>query len=306
MSHLEEIIDRVGGVAPVAQLYALGAAPVEVDNAVRRGRLVRVRSGWVAAPQAPREVVRAVAVGGRLSCVSVLEREKIWCVRDHRLHVRVAADGRGVTSPNSRKVPLGRPEQHGLVVHRSRRSMVLDELQGAVDGFEWALLHAVECQSRMDAIVSLDSALHEGRITTTGLQFLLSGLPKSIRAYLDVVDPAAASGLETKARLGLRRMNIPFRSQVKIDGVGAVDLLIGDRLVLETDGEAWHSGAEAYAVDRERDLALVERGYIVIRLTFDQVMLEWPRVIAAVRALVARREHRWAARHRRAGLVIAM
>ena len=306
MTHLVELVNHVGGVAPVAQLYEHGVTPAEVNYAVRRGRLLRVRRGWVAAAGAPREVVRAVAVGGRLSCVSVLDRERIWCVRDHRLHVRVAPDGRGVASPNSRRVPLGRPEQHGLVLHRSRRSIVLDEPQGAVDSFEWALLHAVECQSRMDAIVSLDSALHSGRITPVGLQFLLSELPKSIRAYLDVVDAGAASGLETKARLGLRKMNIPVRSQVKIEGVGRVDLLIGDRLVLETDGEEWHSGAKAYAVDRERDLALVERGYIVIRLTFDQVMLEWPRVIAAVRALVARREHLWAARHRRAGLVVSV
>ncbi len=108
--------------------------------------------------------------------------------------------------------------------------------------------------------------------------------------------------METKARLGLRALGISYRSQVAIDGVGKVDLLIGDRLVLEVDGEEWHSGAEAYAVDRERDLRLVELGYSVIRLTYDQVMDEWDRVIAAIRALVGRDEHRWKTRHHRAGL----
>jgi very-short-patch-repair endonuclease len=46
---------------------------------------------------------------------------------------------------------------------------------------------------------------------------------------------------------------------------------------------------------------LVERGYSVIRLSYDQVMGEWLRVIAVIRSKVARREHRWSARHRRAG-----
>lgn len=91
-------------------------------------------------------------------------------------------------------------------------------------------------------------------------------MPKRYRDYLQFVDPSAQSGLEPKARLGLRALGISYRSQVEIDGVGDVDLLIGDRL------------------------------------TYDQVMDEWDRVIAVIRALVGRGEHRWATQHHRAGL----
>ncbi len=197
---------------------------------------------------------------------------------------------------------MGRPERFGIVLHRSRTANGLVDPGRAVDSFEWALLHSLECQTRVDAIVTLDSAVNKGRISLSELHLLVGDLPKKTRAYVDLVDPRAQSGLETKARLGLRALGIPFRSQAEIPGVGCVDLLVGERLVLEMDGEEWHSGPEAYAVDRERDLTLVELGYTVIRLTYDQVMDEWPRVIAVIRARVARREHRWSARHRRAGL----
>ncbi|TIH38253.1 type IV toxin-antitoxin system AbiEi family antitoxin domain-containing protein [Subtercola vilae] len=80
-----------------------------------------------------------------------------------------------------------------------------------------------------------------------------------------------------------------------------VDLVIGDRLVLELDGRQWHSTEAAFAEDRRRDLLLHERGCLVIRLTYAQVMFEWPRVEALIRALVGRQEHSWSAGHRQAG-----
>ncbi|MGD8167417.1 endonuclease domain-containing protein [Herbiconiux sp. P16] len=212
------------------------------------------------------------------------------------------ARAHNLSSPHDRHVPLGRPERFGVVVHRSRLARWLDEPEGPVDSLGWALLHSITCQSKMDAIVTLDSALHSERISRTELEFLAAELPEKYRVYLALADANAASGLETKARLGLRRYNIASRSQVKIRGVGNVDLLIGDRLVVETDGREWHTKPAAYLEDRRRDLALAELGYIVLRLSYDQVMNEWDRVVEIIRAIVAREEHRWSARHRKSGL----
>ncbi|WP_175494285.1 endonuclease domain-containing protein [Herbiconiux ginsengi] len=244
----------------------------------------------------------ALRIGGRLSCLSVLKSHDLWCATDSRLHVRVPARPRNLSSPLDRRVPLGRPERFGVVVHRSRPAPFLEEPDGPIDSFAWALLHSIECQSQNDAIVTLDSALHSQRVSRTELEFLCAGLPKTYRAYLELTDANAASGLETKARLGLRGYNISSLSQVKIRGVGNVDLLVGDRLVVETDGREWHTKPAAYLEDRRRDLALTELGYIVLRLSYSQVMEEWDRVLGVIRGIVARGEHRWAARHRRAGL----
>ncbi|MGD8167762.1 endonuclease domain-containing protein [Herbiconiux sp. P16] len=301
MNHVVEFLERAGGVASTAQLAVAGISAGAVNGAVARGAALRLRQGWVGLPGAPESVVRAVRLGGRVSCLSVLKTAGLWCAADPRMHVRVPAEARRLTSPINRGVPLGRPERFGVVVHRSHRAPFLDEPEGAVDTFAWALLHSITCQSKIDAIVTLDSALKQGRVSRTELEFLVADLPAKYRAYLALTDPNAASGLETKARLGLRRVNITSRSQVKIRGVGYVDLLVGDRLVVETDGREWHTKPEAYAADRRRDLALAELGYLVLRLSYEQVMGEWDRIVAVIRAIVARGEHRWSARHLRAG-----
>lgn len=298
-----DLLERAGGVASTAQLAAAGVRAGQVDYAVKRGALLRLRQGWVGLPSAPLDVMRAVRLGGRLSCLSVLKTEGLWCAPDTRLHVRVPTAARNLSSPYDRRVPLGRPERFGVVVHRSHHASVLDEPEGPVDGFGWALLHSITCQTKIDAIVTLDSALQQQRVSRTELEFLVAELPAKYRDYLALTDPRAASGLETKARLGLHRHNIASRSQVRIGTVGQVDLLVGERLVVEADGREWHTSTDAYLEDRRRDLELAERGYAVLRLSYVQVMEQWDTVIGVIRALVARGEHRWTGRHRRSGLV---
>jgi very-short-patch-repair endonuclease len=302
MNHVVEELQNEGGVASTVQLQLAGVNLTAIGRAIRAGDVLRLRSGWVGLPDAPQEVLQAVRVGGRLSCLSVLRHERLWCANDRRLHVRVPNRATHLAAPHDRAVPLGDPERWGVVVHRSRRAYGLDEPAGPVDTLDWALLHSVACQSKADAIVTLDSALNRQRVSWSELSFLMSELPPSYQRYLDLVDPTSESGLETKARLGLRRYNIPYRTQVPIPGAGRVDLLVGDRLVVELDGREWHSSDEAYAEDRRRDLVLQELGYAVMRLTYDQVMGEWGRVVAVIRGLVSRDEHRWSLRHRRAGL----
>lgn len=150
---------------------------------------------------------------------------------------------------------------------------------------------------------SLDSAVHLGLISPTELEPLLGRLPDVYAEYLGLVDGRAESGLETHVRLLLRSVGIRTRVQARIDGVGRVDLLVGDRLVIETDGRLWHSDERSFADDKRRDLALAERGYLVLRLSYAQVMHESDYVLSVVRSLVARDEHLWSGRHRRRGLV---
>ena len=75
-------------------------------------------------------------------------------------------------------------------------------------------------------------------------------------------------------------------------GVRRVDLLIGDRLVIELDGRAFHSG-EDFERDRRQDLELALRGYVVIRLSYRMVVHDWDATHRAVVEVVARGLHRW-------------
>lgn len=292
MQTVQEAVFGLGGIASCDELRARGHSLRDIDRPVRSGELQRVRRGWVAFPDAPADRVAAVRLGGILSCTSVLRRQGIWAgVDDERLHVRV---------PRYTHLP---PPARGVTFHRSLQLEGLPLPRGGVDPVSWALAHAVLCQGRLDAVASLDSALHTLSVRPRQLARVMDQLPGRYRRYIDLTDPRADSGIETRVRLGLRAVNIPFRIQVELEGVGRIDLLVGERLVIECDGRAWHSGDEAVKRDYNRDLGAAERGYLVLRLSYAQVMFEWPRVAAAVRGLVARGEHRWTARHRR-GMVM--
>jgi very-short-patch-repair endonuclease len=69
-----------------------------------------------------------------------------------------------------------------------------------------------------------------------------------------------------------------------------VDFLIGDRLVLQTDGGT-HVGAQR-AADIRHDAELMLRGYHIIRVGYDQVVYDWPGVQALIMQAVAQGLHR--------------
>jgi very-short-patch-repair endonuclease len=296
MTRVLDIVLAQGGLAHITTLRAQGSSDAMVRLAVARGDVRRIRQGWFAVDSAPEALVNAVRIGGRLSCISVLRQRGIWCVDDHRLHLSTSRRRGRLTSPKGGV--LGNPARWGVAVHTS--ALPRRDAARLVDTIDEALFHLFACQSRDDVIVSLDSALNKGLTTLTRLEAL--PLTDTYRSYLGLLDPTAQSGLETKARLRFRRRGIRCRSQVYIAGVGFVDLLIGDRLVIECDGITWHSSAKAHDEDCRRDLELHRLGYTVIRVTYRQVMFDWASIDEVVRGYVSRREHRWAGRHRRAGL----
>jgi Protein of unknown function (DUF559)/Transcriptional regulator, AbiEi antitoxin len=64
-----------------------------------------------------------------------------------------------------------------------------------------------------------------------------------------------------------------------------------ERLVVETDGRAFHSSRRAFEHDRLRDQRLTLAGYTVVRFTWRQLLREPGRVQAVVRDLLARLAH---------------
>ena len=84
---------------------------------------------------------------------------------------------------------------------------------------------------------------------------------------------------------------IRVRAQVEIEGVGRVDFLVGDLLIVETDGFEFHADKETFTKDRGRDRRAAALGYRTIRITWDDVHNRWEKVLADVRALVRARRH---------------
>ena len=275
--HPRRMVDPVlvrHGVLTAAQLRLLGWSRRDRDAAVADGRLTRVRDGWFAASAADPRVVAAVRAGGCLGCASALRAHGAWVPESlGRDHVRLArrADGAG-TSRGCR--PYGR----------------MPPVHDAVDPIDVAFRCLLRCGSDEDVVVVADSLLHLGLATMHELERWVDTAPSRFRALLSRT-AAAESGLESIVRLRLRRHRIGVRTQVQIDDM-RVDMVVGEVLVIECDGAEHHGSWAAHAADRARDRRLAVMGYRVIRLTYRQVLDDWPAVERDILALVRADAHR--------------
>lgn len=260
-------------------LVGRGETQAGVRRAVAAGTLIRLRRGWYATPAADQRVVEAVRRGGVLSCVSALRFRGIWVPgRSDDVHARagVSRDRTGVFCSQH-----GRPES----------------VIGPVDEIPIALRHAARCLDGEGLIVVCDSIVERGHFTVDDLRAILCDAPVRVRSLLDRCDGASQSGTETMVRLRLRARNIPVRTQVVIRDVGCVDLVVGDRLIIETDGERYHSGIERFTEDRRRDREAARLGYITLRLTYADVVDRWERTEELIVEMVRARRHRWPRRN---------
>jgi very-short-patch-repair endonuclease len=276
--HASTVIDRAGGVASTRTLRASGASKAQIDAGLTSGAIRRIRRGWYRTSPAPAEVVRCVEIGGALTCCSALAMQGVWMMPGLGLHVRVA-----------RGVALGRVGD--ARVHWSDRRQ---DHTFPMDSVAEALSIAVTCLDQRAAIVALDSVLNQKLLTPTEIASACAS-PRG-RRLLALSDPASQSGLETLARLALRRLQIRVATQVEIAGIGRVDLVVGDRLVIEVDGEGWHDRPGDFERDRTRDRELVARGYLPLRASYRQVLTRWPEIEEQVLRIVRRDGHLWRAR----------
>ena len=293
------------GIATGAELDAQGVSALTRTELVRSGRLVRLRNGWFADPEADPDRMRAIRTGGRITCTTALRQHGLWVMPDNRLHVVMHANASRLRSPETRARALNRTNHPELALHWGENRWAAPP-SASIDSVQSAIAHLIRCADRESAIVTIDSALNgtaSGRplLTHEELSQILGDLPAKYRELEGLVDEKAQSGLETLARLRLRRRNIHVKTQVRIANVGFVDVLIGDRLVLELDSRTHHLG-ENYEKDRDRDLELFRQGFIVLRVSYRRVMFEWPTIEVAVLEAIRRGDHLRRAMHDRLGL----
>lgn len=268
-----------GGLVATHELYVAGWTRNTLATEVQRGRLMRVRSGWFALPDLHPTIVRAARVGGPATCVTGLALHGAWVRHSSDVHVRVTANASRLRDPSDRQRRLTR----GAVVHwRPRRGtsrVLLDRLDCLDD--------MLDCQPAEFVAAAADSVLHEHpSLLNRWLQLALTA-PKHLASALVRVDGVCESGIETIVWQRLGR-SLDLRRQVVVPGVGRVDFLLGDRLVVEVDGFAYHSDPLQFEPDRQRDAILSALGYRVLRFSYEQVLDRWIEVASAIQAAVAR------------------
>jgi very-short-patch-repair endonuclease len=272
-------LGELGGIARVAELRARGVTRDSVERARSGGRYLTPRRGWLALPDAPPSLIRAVRLGTRLGCVSAAEHLGFWTPASDALHLAAPKHAGRVTI-----------HEAGTVVHW--RSARWCDNPDPVESVPDLLRQVAVCLEREDAIAVAESALHAKAVDHRTLLASLGRLPAAHAAVGRLARDGSGSGTETLCRVRLEALGLPLLAQVHIENVGHVDLLVGRRLVIECDSRAWHGDPSAIERDRARDLELTRLGYRVIRVSWLQVTHGWREVEAAVLAAVARGEHR--------------
>lgn len=268
-----------------AEFRDRGVTGRQLTAAVGAEELVRVRRGLYALPEAPDGVLRAVRIGGRVSCVSALAHAGVWVYESPFPHLQMPPSASRSRSPADRLVPLTPHNRDGCVLHWSglvQPHAAHNHLVSPVD----AMIMAVRCQHPWFAVASLDSALRVGYLAWSDLDSVFAGLPTRLRYLRPLIDRRSGSGLESVMRMILLEAGLETEIQVRIGGVGRVDFVVAGCVVVETDGAEFHGDSERPR-DYDRDLTLAALRYTVIRLNYRQVMFEKSRVVLAIRTAVA-------------------
>jgi len=304
-------VDRCGeatqGLVTAAVLRADGVTRSRLSRAVARGEVARVRPGvyatdrlgdWPVFQVTPEGVaaafvqrVRAVllnlgpgaAAGG--STAACLPGWELLTEPLRSIEVVVDVDRSRVRLPGVTAVR--RRDRHVELV------APLPQCRGLL--VTSAVTTVVDCCTSLpllDAVVVCDSALRSGQVTLAELQRAAGrrrGRRRAgrLRRVLALCDPGSGSVLESVLRVRMVEDRlVGLSTQVVVrDAAGRyvrrVDFCFDRyRLVVETDGARWHTGAVR---DQAGDNRLAAAGWRVLRFTWGQVVHDPGAVLALVR-----------------------
>lgn len=272
-----DVLTARNGVARLAELRG-AVSRRGLADAVRQGLVERGPGGVYVLPGTPAPLVTAAVHNAVLTCVSAAQHHGLAVLVPPAVpHVAVPRSRGTTTSPVRERFPAVR---HRYDPPTGRRA--------AVASVPEALARMLLCVPPWEALVSIDSALHDGRATVAAVaRALPARAPVDRRVLLRSADGRAASPTETLARLALRAAGLHVEVGVPITDVGFVDLLVEGRVVVELDGFAYHSGRREFVADRRRDRALVARGFVVLRFAYPDVVRDARGVVRAVRTALS-------------------
>ncbi len=243
---------------------------------IRDGEWHRLRHGLYASMGVCEPTRTAADHGGALACVSAARHLGFWVLPDlTEIHVWLPSGGR---------------------VHHSGCLCVVHFDEVAAEAFNLPsvprmLRQILRCQGVESFFACLESALRQHRISAAEIEWLRIHTNAAGREAIAFARRDADSGIESLFRWRLRTLGLPITPQVRISGVGIVDFVIGDRLIVELDGKANHGDGPLRHKDLVRDAAAASRDYVTLRFDFAQVIYDWGTVEAAVVAQVSAGRH---------------
>ncbi|MFT4306494.1 MAG: DUF559 domain-containing protein [Microbacterium sp.] len=255
-----------------------GFGPPLLRELVASGRVTAIRRMWLALPSAAPDLVAAARAGARISCVT-LARRRGWWMPDG------AAGG-----IHLHLLPGSRSPQDDTCVRHWSLPIAPAAPTALVGTVEDALAHIALCLPHDLALVVWESASRREGLAADYLCRVRWTSLAARRLAAEVLG-LSDSGLETLLVIPLRRWGLRVRQQIVLIG-RPVDLLIGERLVVQIDGWEFHSSSAQRAKDIAHDAELRLRGYTVLRFSYAQVVHDRAGVEAVIRRAVAAGLHR--------------
>ena len=263
-----EHLVQAGGVARTAQLLSAGYSRRDVGRLTELGA-TQPRRGVFLAPGCDGDLAAAVHHNGRLTCASAAARYGLW-LRNPPARLHLACNhGHG----------------KGFVRHRTVRFDGHPELP--VTAVEDVTLHALGCLAPPSSTAIATSAIRLHDVPLELLRAELRGDRSGpVQRALRELDLRAESIVEVDAQHLFRSNGIDYEAQVLLPGIGRVDFLLADFLIVEIDGYAFHSKRADMLRDRHRNNTSTVKGFSVLRYMPEPIWFNPEQVVAEIRAVL--------------------
>lgn len=266
---IETFLAARAGLARASVLQGAGFTRTTIGKAVAAGRIMRIRRGVYSLPREAGVLGLALKHNALVTCLSAAPAYGLWTLNEA---------GPVHLVPGHKPTPPG-ALAHGRCLHAQHPWL-------PVAGLADVLIHALRCLPELESLVMVQCAVQRGDISADFLRRKLPGNRNGhAREILDSVIPRADSVLEVLANFHFRRAGLHVRRHVQLPGVGEVDFLIEDCLVVETDGGT-HLEPKQVKKDRKRNNATVVGGRLGLRYGYDDVVNHPARMVAEVLAVL--------------------
>jgi hypothetical protein len=250
MQTVTDVLAGLGGVASINSLRQAGVSRRLIEASLLDASIQRVARGVYALPGAEPWLVHAGRHHAVRGCVTAAFAAGLWVVkRPDKPHL-AARHGRPI---------------EGCVVHRSNVPLTHLDI----------VCQSLRCLPPLEGLTIAESAVKQGLVQLSDLRARFpAAREKALLLLVARIRPQSGSIIETMARYLLEEAGLTVELQVKVPGMGHLDLLVDGLLGIETDGYAHHSSRQAYREDRRRWNVTVVRGVPTLRVTFEMLLRE--------------------------------
>lgn len=270
---LDRLLDAQGGVATTGQI---------LTQLTRRGLEAQVNTGVL------ERMWHGVYCRGEPSQELRLRGLDLTCGRRVAVCLGTAAGLFGFDTEQPSDLHVLNPPgcalrcADGLVVHRRDGAPLVVRDGRRATAPAWTAVEVGRALRRPRTLATLDAALRSGTCSRPELWRMAAeqkgrrGIV-ALRDLLPLADAGSESPMESEARLVMidGGLPVPELQYEIVDGNGELRRLDfawpEHRVAAEYDGMAWHSGPEAMRRDRRRQAALLDVGWRVVPIVFEDV-----------------------------------